>query len=350
MVMTFNHLSDGDFEEFTYDLLSSLGFSNLSWRRGSGMGGATADQGRDIVGQRLEQDVDGHSRLERWFVQCKHFEKGVPPEKLHGTVAWASAERPAVLLIVASNFLSNSSKNWLENYERENRPPFRVKLWERKDLERFASSRPELASKYKLEVGLPLQAVHPAHLFYCLRPPLNSLEHFFQVLEDFEPEARDELLSFAFHSVVNPRFRDPEPGEDDRPLADLMLDAVDFSAFRKKCFQLRDGSARLSDEFLVQAIVMQMLAWVCRFVDPTDSEAAVKFNRDAITYFSEQREEETDIKRRATLEKMISSCLRRIEDMPESRRRAERLYRRLCESLLPQLYLEDITPFGESGL
>lgn len=225
--MTFDHLSDSEFEEFTYDPLSSLAFSSLSWGAVLGWEGQQPIRDETSLGQRFEQDVDGHTRLERWFVQCKHFEKGVPPEKLHGAVAWASAERPTVLLIVASNFLSNSAKNWLENYERENRPAFRIKIWERKDLERFASSRPELAHKEKLEVGLPLQAVHPAHLYYSLRPPLNSLEHFFQILEDFEPEARDELFSFAFHSVVNPRFRDPEPSEEDRPLAaDLMLDAV----------------------------------------------------------------------------------------------------------------------------
>ena len=45
--MTFDHLSDGEFEEFIYD-----------------EGGATADQGRDIVGQRIERDVDGHVRTE----------------------------------------------------------------------------------------------------------------------------------------------------------------------------------------------------------------------------------------------------------------------------------------------
>jgi Restriction endonuclease len=88
--MTFEHLTDGDFEEFAYDLLSSLGFTALTWRRGSGKGGATADQGRDIVGQKLERDVDDQERIDRWFVQCKHFEKGVPPEKLHGAITWAT--------------------------------------------------------------------------------------------------------------------------------------------------------------------------------------------------------------------------------------------------------------------
>ena len=41
--MTFDHLTDGQFEELTYDLLGALGFANLSWRRSSGKGGASAD-------------------------------------------------------------------------------------------------------------------------------------------------------------------------------------------------------------------------------------------------------------------------------------------------------------------
>lgn len=77
--MTFNHLSDGDFEEFCYDLLQKLGFVNLNWRRGSGKGGATPDQGRDIVAESLAEDADGHRRIDQWFVQCKHYERGVPP-------------------------------------------------------------------------------------------------------------------------------------------------------------------------------------------------------------------------------------------------------------------------------
>jgi hypothetical protein len=33
--MTFEHLTDSEFEELTYDLLNALGFVNLDWRRGS---------------------------------------------------------------------------------------------------------------------------------------------------------------------------------------------------------------------------------------------------------------------------------------------------------------------------
>src|SRR5881628_3796819 len=113
--MIFNRLSDGEFEEFTYDLLRELGFVNLSWRRGSGKGGASADQGRDIVAYYRRLDVDKTEHLEQWFVQCKRYERGVPPETLQSAVAWANAERPAVLLFVVSNFLSNPAKTWIDD-------------------------------------------------------------------------------------------------------------------------------------------------------------------------------------------------------------------------------------------
>jgi len=151
--MIFNHLSDGEFEEFTYDLLHEIGFVNLSWRRGSGKGGASADQGRDIVADFRRRDVDKTEHLERWFVQCKRHERGVSPEALQSAVVWASAERPAVLLFVVSNFLSNPAKTWIDDYRENNRPAFRVKVWEWKDLEKLTSSHLGLAAKYKLELA-----------------------------------------------------------------------------------------------------------------------------------------------------------------------------------------------------
>src|ERR1700676_1396753 len=102
--LTFDHLLPADFEEFTYDLLSHAGFSNLSWRRGSGKAGASADQGRDIEADLHREDFDKTEHFEKYFVQCKHFKEGVPPNKLEEALAWASAERPAGLLFVVSNF------------------------------------------------------------------------------------------------------------------------------------------------------------------------------------------------------------------------------------------------------
>lgn len=133
--LSFNKLSDTEFEEFTYDLLEDLGFVNLDWRKGTGKKTSPSDSGRDIIAHLQRTDVDRTRRSERWFVDCKHFLKGVPAKDLHNLLAWAEAERPDVALFVVSNFLSNSAKTYLETYQRNNNPRFHIKVWERPQLE-----------------------------------------------------------------------------------------------------------------------------------------------------------------------------------------------------------------------
>ena len=145
-----NHLTDTEFEQFCYDLLSEMKFINLNWRKGTGLSSSPADHGRDIECQHTQDDVDGQVYLETWFVECKHYQQGVPPDKIQGALAWASAERPDKLLIIASNFLSNPTKDHLESYVRNNRPTFRIKYWEKPDLERLSRGKIELLRKYKI--------------------------------------------------------------------------------------------------------------------------------------------------------------------------------------------------------
>lgn len=71
---------------------------------------------------------------ETWFIDCKHYGNAVPPDALSNAAAWANAERPAVLLCMVSGFLSNGAKNWVDDYRRNNNPPFRIRTWERPQL------------------------------------------------------------------------------------------------------------------------------------------------------------------------------------------------------------------------
>ncbi|MES2392940.1 MAG: restriction endonuclease [Acidobacteriota bacterium] len=142
--LTFSKLSDTEFEEFTYDLLEDLGFVNLDWRKGTGKKTSPADSGRDIVGHLQRTDVDRSRRSERWFIDCKHYVKGIPAKELHNLLAWAEAERPDVALFVASNFLSNPAKDYLEAYRRNNHPPFVIKVWERTNLESMTRGKRDL--------------------------------------------------------------------------------------------------------------------------------------------------------------------------------------------------------------
>jgi len=156
--LSFNRLTPTEFEEFCHDLLQSLRFANLDWRKGTGFKTSPADKGRDIVCQKLLTDLDGSQELETWFVDCKHYKKGVPASELQNALAWANSERPAVLLFIASNFLSNSAKEYLENSKRNNRPQFKIKYWERPLLEKLTRKKATLIRRYDL-AKVPIRSV-----------------------------------------------------------------------------------------------------------------------------------------------------------------------------------------------
>lgn len=94
--------------------------------------------------------MDHAKHAEAWFVDCKHYAKGVPPEALQGLLAWAHAERPHVALVIASGFLSNACKDYLRDYDENNRPPFRIKYWERPILEKLTRGNHELLDRFLL--------------------------------------------------------------------------------------------------------------------------------------------------------------------------------------------------------
>ena len=145
-------LDDTGFEELCFELLQELGFVNVDWRKGTSLPSSPADRGRDIVAQLEREDIDGTKRFETWFVDCKHYKKGVPPEKLQGLLTWSQAERPDVALFIASGFLSNPAKDNLRDYENNNRPPFHIKYWERPMLESLASGHEDLIRRYLFDV------------------------------------------------------------------------------------------------------------------------------------------------------------------------------------------------------
>ena len=80
--LSFGRLSAVEFEEFCFDLLHALGFINIDWRKGTPLKSSPAHSGRDIVAHEERIDVDGSKRHEKWFVDCKHCKKAVPPNEL----------------------------------------------------------------------------------------------------------------------------------------------------------------------------------------------------------------------------------------------------------------------------
>lgn len=156
--ISFNHLSPTEFEEFCFDLLQKLGFFNIDWRKGTGLGSSPADSGRDIIFEQEREDIDGSKYFERWFVDCKHYTKGIPPKELQNLLSWAEAERPDGIIFIVSNFLSNPAKDYLETYRRNNKPPFKIKFWERPMLEKLSKNKISLLRKYNL-ISEPIRNV-----------------------------------------------------------------------------------------------------------------------------------------------------------------------------------------------
>ncbi|WP_284740252.1 restriction endonuclease [Amycolatopsis sp. RTGN1] len=146
--LDFEGLSPTDFEEFCFDLMAESGFSNVDWRKGTPLASSPSDRGRDIVARKTLRDIDGHEYEEQWFVDCKHYKRGVPPDALQGTLAWANAERPAVVLFIASGYLTNGAKDWIADYQRTNRPPFRIRVWEKPQLLRLVEKNLDLAFRH----------------------------------------------------------------------------------------------------------------------------------------------------------------------------------------------------------
>jgi len=147
----FDGLSPTDFEEFCFDLLSETGFVNVDWRKGTPKDSSPSDRGRDIVAQLERVDVDGHRYMETWFADCKHYERGVPPEALQGTFTWAQAERPSTVLFIASGYFTNGAKDWIASYDEKTKPPFRIRTWEMPQLRRLLADHMDVAFKHDVQ-------------------------------------------------------------------------------------------------------------------------------------------------------------------------------------------------------
>ena len=328
---SFDHLNSTVFEQFCYDLLVEMGFSNVTWRKGTGLKTSPADQGRDIECELLRKDVAGEY-FEKWFVDAKHYKTGVPPEKLSSSISWAEAERPDVLLFIVSNFLSNPAKDFIEKYKQNNKPSFRIRVFERPDIERYTAEKDRLLRKYNISRASKfLSLLHPAHIQYLKFPAINTLDYFFQVIDILDPIKRDKIFGNTYYAVIAPRFR--APSNDNEKMGDLMLDKCDYDNFKKKCYELNKYT---TDVFLVPSIMNFTLQTLLDYGDPFSLDIKIKRNQELVTSL----EKETDLKNLETREKMIQMVKDIIGRMPERTKEYYQLYQEFCEFVIPKLFLE----------
>lgn len=334
-----NNLSDTEFEEFCFDLLNELGFQNVDWRKGTGKTTSPSDSGRDIEAEKFIKDIDGEITKEKWFFQCKNYKKGVPPEKIQGALSWATAERPDKLVIAVSNFLSNPCKEFLKKYVKENKPFFKIKTWELKELEKLSFGKYQLLNKYGLSEGLDfVKIMHPLHLKYTNKPNLNTLDYFFSVLDEYNSKKRDKIFLNAGYFFIMPRFKISVTGKE--ALKELQIDDVSYESVKKKCYSLKNY---LHEAIIVKSIVNLILEWTLHWGDKTSTDTFIKRSQRMVDFMKEGLEKknnkgETD----ATLKRIIKTTEEDIEKIPKKTEYWYSLYTDFCEKVLSKLMVKDI--------
>lgn len=216
--LDFEGLDPTAFEEFCFELLTELdGFHNVDWREGTPKAASPADRGRDIVADVDRTDVDGARHVERWFVDCKHYDKGVPPEALQGLLAWATAKRPHVALAIASGYLSNACKDYLAEYESNNRPAFRIKYWERPTLDRSTRDNHKLLERFLVGGLRPQSELLAAEQGFFDRV---WYERHLLFRHRYEAGEKDRATPEIYEMALAPAQRLKEERPDIRPCAD----------------------------------------------------------------------------------------------------------------------------------
>lgn len=326
MEMSFTHLLPHEFEGLCYDLLQALGAEKLNWRKGSPGPSSPSDQGRDIECIFPCRTVGGDTFAERRFVECKHYNSAVPPRELAGALAWASSERPDVLQLMVSGFLSNPAKEHLESFIRNNRPPFRIIVWERPQLETYLARNSRLLRKYRLAPIIPqADLLHPLHIRYLAERRIFGLDTLFRVLDQLSPSEREDFIGDVVYLILQPRYRPPRIGNES--YAELLADRVDYETFREKCYRVP-----VEELFLAAAIVDYSLGVSFRHADISRSDEIKDTIQGFIAFCKRRMEEEGSDQTR--LQEIIERNMRELDEVDERLEHNRQRYELFCERVL----------------
>ena len=249
-MVDFSNLGKTEFEELCYDLIKAKGFTNLDWRKGTGKPVSPSDNSRDIMADKVITDIDKSTGLLRYFFECKHFEKGVPPTEIKGALTWAEAERPYCLVIIASNFLSNPCKLYIEKYIENNKPKFQIKIWENKTLELLLTDEKNICLNWKIDTqDMNYSSINKYHLAYTTKSHLNTVKYLFNILDNYNAEIRDKIFECIYFNFS----------------IDLRLSKEEkYEEFKKYIIKNKEY---YRDPLFVHQIITEVLAWAYHLGD-----------------------------------------------------------------------------------
>ncbi len=326
------------FEKYCYDLLSEMGFFDIDWRKGTGEGSSSSDSGRDLECKYASTDPDGSIIIQKWYVECKHHKKGIPATAINNALTWSASGRPDVLLLIASNHFSNPTKDHLKEYRNENKPPFRIKTWERPELEKNSRNKLLLLKKYGLEDATEtLDLMHPAHLSFISDTHLNRLETLFKLLEELKPKDRDDITGWLWELIIRPSRRKPERG--DETMGELLVDPVNYAVFKEKCFEISEYfDGILLCGFIVNFLLQELFAQG----DLTSIDSRVENQRHGTELFRQIYENDPRTHKFESVEDAVKRYTSHVEAIPQRTARWHELYITFCERIVVKLLEEDV--------
>jgi len=128
-------ISPEEFESFCGRLLELNGFTNVVWHGARG-----GDRGRDLTAKRQVPLLDGVSQSTQWVVQCKRYITGAPSKaELNAWLVACREHKPDYVLFIHTGILTSNVKDWLFSSAKDF--PYRLVLWERRELERELTTR-----------------------------------------------------------------------------------------------------------------------------------------------------------------------------------------------------------------
>jgi hypothetical protein len=130
-------------------------------------------------------------------------------KSLQNLLSWAQAKRPDVALFVVSGFLSNSAKDYLEDYRRNQRPPFKIRVWERPQIEKLARKKRILLRRYGL-LDAPIRtvkAILQAESEFFDKVWYNRHQQFMERVRTGKDETPNDIVKTARAAAKNVRTR-----------------------------------------------------------------------------------------------------------------------------------------------
>lgn len=343
--MTFDNLTDVEFEEFCYDLLNEMGLQKVDWRKGTGKKTSSADSGRDIECEYCRYDAMLQRNItEKWFVECKHYISGVPFDKLSGAFSWAEAENPDRLIIFVSNFLSNGCKDAIKNYIRNNKPKFKIEIWERPFIEKKASAYPHTLNKHSIECRDNLfDSFNPIHIKYMKQTPFNIRSQLFSAFEKMPPSNLIEICELCLLEYGS-------------TIEDIQgLRSVDCVNIIKN--KINNVARCTSEQFAVQSFVCTALFMLVPHIDITkinsiiaNNESLVQSsikNKDKIIEKMKLKNPDMDTSF-ITEEQLVKLLYKSPDDIKNSIVNYSNLYNSFCDNILAYLLEHDYSEIIEN--